>query len=122
MKAFNLTRGEILVENGAVADSAWKRMRGLLGRPALQSGDGLLLPGTKAIHTIGMRFAIDVLFLNHEGRVVRALRSLAPFRLSPIVRKAACALELPAGTLERTGTQEGDKIELRNFNHATRGE
>ncbi len=112
MRAINRTRNTVLVTNGAVAASAWSRLRGLLGHAPLQSGEGLLLRGEKAIHTIGMGFPIDVLFLDRAGRVVHLADAMPPLRASPFVFSAANVLEMPAGTLRSTGTALGDEIEL----------
>jgi uncharacterized membrane protein (UPF0127 family) len=87
-------------------------MRGLIGRSSLEPGEGLLLLGTKGIHTIGMRFAIDVLFLNDDGWVIHLIYALKPFRVSPFIKDSAMVLELPAGTLRETETQVGDWIEV----------
>ncbi|MBI4788169.1 MAG: DUF192 domain-containing protein [Chloroflexi bacterium] len=114
LRAVNRTRNAVLVENGAVAASAWARLRGLLGHRPLQAGEGLLLRGEKAIHTIGMGFPIDVLFLDRAGRIVQLYHSMVPLRVSPYVFRAADVLELPSGILEKTGTVLGDHIEIVN--------
>ncbi len=119
MRAINQTRQVELVQDGIVAATAWSRLRGLLGRPRLQSGQGLLLRGEKAIHTIGMSYPIDALFLERTGRVVHLERNLVPLRASPFVWRSADILELPAGTIERTGTALGDVI-LFDFPGAAR--
>jgi uncharacterized membrane protein (UPF0127 family) len=112
LRAINLSRGAVLVEHGEVADNAWTRLRGLLGHKPLQPGEGLLLRGEKAIHTIGMGFAIDVLFLDRQGTVRHLIPSMIPLRASPFVSASSDVLELPAGTVARTGTLVGDHIEL----------
>jgi uncharacterized membrane protein (UPF0127 family) len=112
MQASNHTRNKSLADKGTVANRPWLRMRGLIGRSALEPGEGLLLQGTKAIHTFGMRFAIDVLFLNEDGWVIHMIHTLKPFRVSPYFKNSAMVLELPAGTLKETGTQVGDWIEV----------
>jgi uncharacterized protein len=112
LRALNHSRHTILVEDGAVANTAWTRLRGLLGHKPLQVGEGLLLRGEKAIHTIGMGFAIDVLFLDRNGYVKHAIPTMPPFRASPFVSAAADVLELPAGTIVSTQTELGDQIEL----------
>jgi len=94
----------------AVADSWWRRLRGLLARPRLQEDEGLLLLGCNSVHTVGMGYAIDVAFLDEEGTVVRSLDSLAPGRVGLGGPDAVHALELPAGRLERTGTVEGVRL------------
>ncbi len=112
MQASNHTRNKMLADKGIVANRPWLRMRGLIGRSSLEPGEGLLLLGTKGIHTIGMRFAIDVLFLNDDGWVIHLIHALKPFRFSPVIKTSGMVLELPAGTLKETGTQVGDWIEI----------
>ncbi len=70
--------------------------------------------GEKAIHTIGMGFSIDALFLDRTGRVVHLEHTMVPLRASPFVLDAANVLEMPAGTLKRTGTAMGDEIQIIN--------
>jgi uncharacterized membrane protein (UPF0127 family) len=85
-----------------VARGWWGRARGLLGRRGLPAGHGLLLKTCSAIHTLGMRFAIDVVFLDVQGGVVRQYHQVPPHRL--LIRGgpgAVAALELPAGTLAK---------------------
>lgn len=112
MQASNHTRNKILADKGTVANRPWLRMRGLIGRASLEPGEGLLLLGTKGIHTIGMRFPIDVLFLNDDGQVIHMIHALKTLRVSPYIKTSAMVLELPAGTLKETGTQVGDWIEI----------
>ncbi len=110
MQAVNQTRQVSLAQEGIVAASAWLRLRGLLGRPPLKPGQGLLLRGEKAIHTIGMTYPIDALFLDHAGRVIHLEREMVPLRASPFVWQSTDVLELPAGMIDRTGTTLGDTI------------
>ncbi len=112
LRVMNRTRNTVLVRAGRVAADPWSRLVGLLGRKGLEAGDGLLLRGEQAIHMLGMRFSIDVVYLDREGCVVRAVPDLAPWRLGPFVRKAQDVLELPAGTLAASGTCEGDELVL----------
>ena len=112
LRAINRTRDAVLIECGNIADNPWTRLRGLLGRRELAQGDGLLLRPDNSIHTIGMQFAIDVLFLDPAGRVAHLIREMPPLRLSPIVFRARDVLELAPGTIARTGTLLGDQIAL----------
>lgn len=112
LRAWNQTRRVALVTRGELADHWWARLRGLLGHAPLQAGEGLLLRGEKAIHTFGMGFAIDVLFLDAQGRIVQLIPAMGAWRASPFVVRAANVLELPAGVLAQTGTQLGDQIEI----------
>ena len=64
-----------------VAETFAERARGLIGRPAPAPGRGLLIPRCNAIHTLFMRYPIDATFLDREGRVVKSVRNLRPWRL-----------------------------------------
>jgi uncharacterized membrane protein (UPF0127 family) len=108
----NLEHNTSLGERVQVAGTWWRRLRGLLGHPPLQAGEGLLIRPCRAVHMLGMRYPIDVAFLDPEGRVVAAYDSLAPGRRSGYHRQATAALELPAGTLTATGTVVGHRLEL----------
>lgn len=103
-------RGPVLGDRVGVADRWWPRFRGLLGRPSLGPGEGLLLEPCRAVHMLGMRFALDVAFLDRDGIVVAAYPNLRPGARTGWHRGAARALELPAGTLAASGTCEGDQI------------
>jgi len=94
----------------AVADSWWRRLRGLLARPRMQNGEGLLLLECGSVHTVGMGHPIDVAFLDVEGRVVRSIAFLGPWRVGLGGTEAVHALELPAGRLDQTGTVPGVRL------------
>ncbi len=112
MQAINRTRGQTLIEMGTVARTAGERRRGLIGRSPLARGEGMLLPGTKSIHTFGMGFAIDVAFLDSQGRAIHLIERMNGSRVSALVWRSAMVLEMPAGVLARSGTELGDQIEL----------
>jgi uncharacterized membrane protein (UPF0127 family) len=101
-----------------VAGSFWARLRGLIGRPAPETGGGLLLPGANSIHMLFMRYPIDCLFLGDEEsdgarRVVDLRHSLPPWRgIVWWVRGARAAAELPAGTLAAARLTVGDRVRL----------
>lgn len=88
-------------------------MVGLLNRNRLNEGEGLLIDRCYGIHTFGMRFSIDVLFLDQNLKVIRVVPSLPPFRTC-VVKKAVYVLELPAGTADKTQTVAGDQICIRS--------
>jgi uncharacterized membrane protein (UPF0127 family) len=92
-----------------VAANPWGRMRGLLGRKQLAHGEGLLIRRTRSVHTHFVRFSIDLLFLDGDGRVVRIRESVPPWRIasSPAGRDV---LELAAGACRRVGAREGDRL------------
>jgi hypothetical protein len=85
-------------------------MLGLLGRAGLARDEGLLITPCTSIHTFFMRFAIDVLYLDRNHVVVKAVRAMRPFRLSACLRGAHSVLELPVGVIEASGTQAGDQL------------
>jgi uncharacterized membrane protein (UPF0127 family) len=114
LRLWNETRGALLAERTELAERALDRMRGLLGRDGLADGSALVIRPCTSIHTFFMRFAIDVLFLDDRGRALRAIGSMRPFRLTRIYPRAACVAELPAGTLARSGTREGDVVVLED--------
>ena len=93
-----------------VADSWWLRLRGLLALPPLTADEGLLLLDCDSVHTVGMGYPIDVAFLDAEGRVVRRIPRLGPWRLGLGGREAVHTLELPAGRLDETGTVPGVRL------------
>jgi uncharacterized protein len=83
---------------------------GLLNRKSLNDGEGLFLTSCQSIHMFGMKFAIDAVFLDKSGVVVGILEDFAPGKMSRIFGKAKSCLELPAGTVKKSGTTIGDVI------------
>jgi hypothetical protein len=112
-EAFNASKGIVLARRVEWAGTSQARRRGLLGRENIDADEGAYIVPTQWIHMFGMRFPIDVAFLDSRGRVLHVCHALEPNRLSPIVWRAEGALELAAGTLLATGTEAGDIIELR---------
>jgi len=112
VKLVNLTRGTVLAERAGVAETPEARRRGLLGTDALPDGGGLVIIPCRHVHTVGMRYAIDVAFVDASWTVRRVVHRLKPGRLSPLVLKGRAALELPAGKIEETGTESGDMLDI----------
>ncbi len=108
MRIFNETRGTVLGRKVVVADSAWSRLKGFLLRPPPRSGEGILLTPCNAIHTWGMRFPLDVVYLDASGQVLKIVQNLPPWTTSGRVSKGRYVLEVPVGTIEATGTDVGD--------------
>ncbi|MCG0274871.1 MAG: DUF192 domain-containing protein [Thermosediminibacteraceae bacterium] len=111
MKAVNKTKNIVLAEKVVVA-SGLKKFIGLIGRKRLENGSGLLLLQCRGVHTYFMRFAIDVVYLDANGKVLKIVEGMLPYTLGPLVRKARAVLELPAGTCRESGTAEGDLVEF----------
>jgi uncharacterized membrane protein (UPF0127 family) len=101
--------GTIVCERCTVADNPLRRMKGLLGRDGLESGEGLLLRPASAVHTYFMRFPIDVVFLDADGVVVRVAADVRPWRAARY-GGASDVLELAAGTSGRVGVREGVRL------------
>jgi uncharacterized membrane protein (UPF0127 family) len=98
--------GTVVCERCLVAETPLTRLRGLLGRSSLSSGEGLLLRPAGSIHTAFMRFAIDAVFLDGTDRVVKVASALRPWRAAGC-RGARSVLELPAGEARMRGLRPG---------------
>jgi uncharacterized membrane protein (UPF0127 family) len=118
--AFNRTRESLLGDRIEVADRFFRRLAGLLGRPPLAEGGGLWITPCSSVHSIGMRYPIDVLFLDDGGKAIGAYPGFPPGRISRLFFGAKGVLELPEGTLARTGTERGDIVEFREERDAPR--
>ena len=106
----NARSGAIFARRARLADSWWRRAVGLLGQTGLPPGSGLLLVPCTSVHTVGMRFALDVAFLDGRGRVVHTRSGLRPGRLAIGREMVRAILELPVGTLAATDTRYGDAL------------
>lgn len=107
----NRTRGLALGDRVRVADSFWPRLRGLLGSPEPRPGEGLLILPSRGVHMYGMKYPLDVLLLDRDARVVATYPGLPPGRRTRVHPGARGAVELPVGSIARSGTREGDILE-----------
>jgi uncharacterized protein len=110
----NATRGVLLGENVAVAADSRSRRTGLLKNQGLRRGEGLWIVPCEAVHTFGMNFAIDVVFLGRDKKVLKITKDLTRRRIA-ICLRAHSVLELPAGTLQQTETAPGDQLEFQSL-------
>jgi uncharacterized membrane protein (UPF0127 family) len=110
----NLTRDVVLADAAEVADTSAKRRTGLLKHTHLGPGDGLWIVPCESVHCFFMKFTIDVIYLDRKHCVKKVRPELAPWRASACLT-AHSVLELPAGTIARTGTQRGDQLEIKNL-------
>ena len=118
--ARNVSRDTVLASQLETAGSLWGKFMGLMGRPssALPSGRGLWLPASNGIHMMFMRFPIDAVFVSKpDGSGTRTVRSVhrglrAWTGLVPLIRGADGVLELPVGTIDASGTEVGDQVEV----------
>lgn len=110
MQLINKTKNTILAYDAAVADNPYKRVIGLLNRKEFKKGQALIIKPCQSIHTFFMRFPIDALFIDKEGRVIKTIAHLKPWRLTGVYFSAQACIELPVGTMEASLTSEGDLI------------
>jgi uncharacterized protein len=112
VKAIDRTSGKELAPNLAMADTFFTRLKGLLGKNKLPHGEGLWIKPCNSVHTFGMKFPIDVVFLDKENHVVGLAKTLRPNRVSCLYSSASSVIELPAGTIDVAVTVIGDHIEI----------
>ena len=114
---YNKTQETFVATEVWVADDYLSRLVGLLGKTRrwARSGRGLWIVPSRGVHTIGMLFSIDVIFLDKRNVVVHVEEYLRPFRISKVSLKANSVLELPPHTIFRTGTRVGDRLEIASY-------
>ncbi|HWC98099.1 MAG TPA: DUF192 domain-containing protein [Candidatus Sulfopaludibacter sp.] len=108
--AFNINRQAFINLGVSVADTPFSRMRGLLGRMRLRSDEGLWTFPCRGIHTFGLMFPIDLIYMDAELRVIHLVESLGPLRIAPIRMNSESVLELPPRSIYGSGTQIGDQL------------
>jgi hypothetical protein len=112
MRLVNQTKGTVLAENVFLANSFFKRIKGLLGKASFNKGEALSIKPCNSIHTFFMRFSIDILFLDKKSKVIQALSGVKPFKLTRIYLQAEHAVELPSGAIKDSLTNIGDTLVL----------
>jgi uncharacterized membrane protein (UPF0127 family) len=119
VRVINESRRRVLGGNIRMADTLAARLRGFLFRRQPAAGEGLFLAPCKGVHMYGMRFPLDILFIDQAGLVVAAHPGLAPGQRTPVYRSAMYALELPSGAIADTGTAVGDRLSWKPTTGAT---
>ena len=104
----------MLADRAEIADTSAKRRTGLLKHTKLDPGEGLWIAPCEGVHTFGMKFAIDVLFLNKKKKILKIRPNMVRRRMA-LSLLAHSVLELPAGTIEATGTAKGDQLEFEKY-------
>ncbi|MBM7114380.1 DUF192 domain-containing protein [Archangium primigenium] len=112
LRVTNMTRDRLLADRAERATRFADRFVGLMGRRSLALGEGLHIDPCNSIHTFFMRIPIDVAFLDPDGVIVKQFLALPPWRTTSMYFRAKSVVELPAGTLAASGTQEGDRLVL----------
>jgi uncharacterized membrane protein (UPF0127 family) len=108
----NLTKQTWLATKVRKADNFFTRLVGLLKRTHLGPEEALWLMPSKGIHTIGMKFPIDVVFLTKSNEVIGLISGMPPYRISSVHFRGYSVIELPNGTIRKSRTEIGDKLEI----------
>jgi uncharacterized membrane protein (UPF0127 family) len=114
LKVLNLTRQTVLADSVEVADHGAKRSKGLLGRDGLAPDEGLWIVPCEAVHTFGMRFSIDLVYVDRKNRVRKVRSAVPPWRMSACLT-AHSIIELASGTAIATRTVRGDQLEFSSL-------
>lgn len=109
---YNQTRDSFLALSVTCASTTGARLRGLLGKLRLRPDEGVWLVPSRGIHTVGMLFPIDVIYLDELKRVIHVVEYMRPFRFSRISLSGASVLELPAHTIYASHTKVGDQLAI----------
>ena len=102
----------VIGDHVEVAETSLRRMKGLLGREGLSAGAGLWIKPSSGVHTVGMKFAIDVIGLDGDRRVVKLWQNLAPHRVTSVSAKLRSVVELSAGRIAECGVGLGDLLRI----------
>ena len=114
LRVRNQTRNTVLGDRIGIADTSAKRRTGLLKHTGLEPGEGLWIAPTEAVHTFGMNFPIDVLFLDKKRKVLKIKKEMPRSRMALCLR-AHSVLELPSGTADAMHTVAGDQLEFEKY-------
>lgn len=112
VRVVNESKGSELGSQVSVARSLLSRGIGLMFRKRLERGAGLVIDPCSSIHTMWMRFPIDVLYVDANGRVVRFDATMKPWRIGPLFVRGRYVVELPAGTIQNSRTEVGDVLKF----------
>jgi uncharacterized protein len=106
------TRGTIIGDRIKIADTSLSRMVGLLGQRGVDTGGGLWIKPSSGVHTLFMRFPIDVIGLDKNMRVIKLWRSLVPYRITSVSLQLRSVIELSSGRIAECGVQLGDVLRV----------
>jgi uncharacterized membrane protein (UPF0127 family) len=115
LQVHNLSQDHWLVENGWAADTSWKRMVGLLKHRYLNKGEGMWITGCNWIHSLGMKFEFDAVFLDRHKKVVKIVPRVGRNRFLAPVFTASSVVEIPAGEAQNRKLRVGDQLEIVRF-------
>lgn len=112
LSAREINSGAVVASHLRPAHTHWTRLRGLMWTRTLEEGHGLWLKPCNQVHMFFMKYSLDLVFIDRHHHVVRLIEGLAPGTISPKVKEAESVLELPAGTIARTGLAEGATLAI----------
>ena len=112
MKFYHRVTGQLLAEKVTLANTFFTRLRGLIARSRLAPAEALWLRPCNGVHTWWMHYAIDVIFLDRELRIVKLVENMRPFRLTAPHREARSVLEMSAHSISRAQLKVGDQLEV----------
>lgn len=107
---YNETRECFLSLNVRAADTIFSRLRGLIGRLRLRADEGIWVVPSRGVHTLGLFFPLDLIYLDENYRVIHLIESFPSFRIGPLKTQAESVLELPTHTIYSSHTQQGDRL------------
>ena len=110
VRVVNQSKGTVVAERAAIARGVWERGRGLMFRKELEPGTGLVIDPCSSIHSMWMRFPIDVLYVDRHDAVVLTDAAMRPWRIGPLFSGGHAVIELPEGAIARSGTEAGDRL------------
>jgi uncharacterized membrane protein (UPF0127 family) len=114
LRVHNRSRDTILADRALIADTSKARKTGLLKHDRLEHGEGLWITPCEGVHTVGMKFPIDVLFLDKKRKVLKIRAAMPRWRMAACLW-AHSVLELPSGMVETTKTTAGDQLEFETY-------
>lgn len=107
----NSTKGTVVADYVRRADTFWSRLKGLLGTRLLPIGQGLIIQPCSSVHTFGMAYPIDVLFVDGDHHIVKIVDNMLPSKMS-MASGSKYVVELPAGTAHKALCSIGDRLEI----------
>ena len=111
-RIFNKTKVCNISLQAEFADTFLSRLIGLLGRTTVGEEEGIILSPCNSIHTIGMRFPIDAIFLDQNNKVCHLIINMNRFKISPIVKNASKVIEIQSGKIKKLNVQMNDELEF----------
>lgn len=112
MKIYNSSKNNLIAGEVKLADSFIKRGLGLLPKSSISEDEGLVIKPCCSVHTIFMRFSIDILFINKKNEVIALYKSVKPYRILPIHLTSSYVVELASGVINAKNIKKGDTLTL----------